>query len=155
MKALEARWESIVDLLGNESLPEYLRVYWNSRNPLTRKTALFKTIRGAIRNRADAFELIRNLDRCARVYAALQSPADREWSSEERDGLTQLRLFNVRQPFAVLLAAFDRLGEPDRAEPQTIVLSCKSPESRRRRPQIRNFLQSSYANSPFPYLTLL
>ena len=116
VKTLEARWESIVDLLGNESLPEYLRVYWNSRNPLTRKTALFKTIRSAIRNRADAFELIRNMDRCARVYAALQSPADREWSPEERDGLTQLRLFNVRQPFAVLLAAFDRLGEQDRAE---------------------------------------
>ena len=36
--ALERRWEGIVGLLGSESLPEFLRVYWNSRNRLMRRT---------------------------------------------------------------------------------------------------------------------
>ena len=45
--SLESRWESIVGLLGSESLPEFPRVYWNSRHRLVRKADLFKTIRGA------------------------------------------------------------------------------------------------------------
>ena len=32
IKTLEDRWEGIVGLLGSESFPEFLRVFWNSRN---------------------------------------------------------------------------------------------------------------------------
>ena len=32
IKTLEERWEGIVDLLGSESFPEFLRVFWNSHN---------------------------------------------------------------------------------------------------------------------------
>ena len=112
--ALERRWEGIVGLLGSESLPEFLRVYWNSRNRLVRKADLFKTIRSAIDDRGSAFALVRDLDRQARVYAALRNPDDGSWSAEERAGLSQLQMFNVRQPLALLLAAFDRFSEPDR-----------------------------------------
>ena len=45
---LEDRWEGIVGLLGSESFPEFLRVFWNSRNRLVRKADLFKVIRNAI-----------------------------------------------------------------------------------------------------------
>lgn len=106
--ALESRWEGIVGLLGSESFPEFLRVYWNSCNRLVRKADLFKTIRGSVTDRAAVFELIRDVDRYARVYTALRSPEDGAWTSEERDSLSQLQMFNVRQPLALLLAAFDR-----------------------------------------------
>ena len=112
--ALERRWEGIVGLLGSESLPEFLRVYWNSRNRLVRKADLFKTIRSVIDDRGSAFALVRDLDRQARVYAALRSPDDGSWSVEERAGLSQLQMFNVRQPLALLLAAFERFSEQDR-----------------------------------------
>ncbi len=115
IKALEDRWEGIVELLGSESFPEFLRVSWNSRNKLARKADLFKTIRNAIRDKAGAFELIRDLDRHARVYAALRSPEEGFWTDQERDSLTQLQMFNVRQPLSVLLAAYERLAENDRA----------------------------------------
>ena len=45
LKALEDRWERITGLLGSESFPEFLRIFWNSRNKLVRKSDLFKTIR--------------------------------------------------------------------------------------------------------------
>jgi len=112
--ALERRWEGIVGLLGSESLPEFLRVYWNSRNRLVRKADLFKTIRSVIDDRGSAFKLVRDLDRQARVYAALRNPDDGSWTAEERAGLSQLQMFNVRQPLALLLAAFDQFSEPDR-----------------------------------------
>lgn len=113
--ALESRWEGIIGLLGGESFPEFLRTFWNSRNPLVRKTELFKTIRGTVTGRAAAFDLVRDLDRQARVYAQLRNPEEGSWEVAERNSLQQLGMFGVRQPFAVLLAAFDRFAENDRA----------------------------------------
>ena len=114
IKALEARWEGIIGLLGSESFPGFLRVFWNSRNPLVRKTGLFKTIRSSIGDKSAAFALVRDLDQQARVYADLRNPEQGGWMPPERDCLRQLQLYGVRQPFAVLLAAFDRFGEGDR-----------------------------------------
>ena len=114
IRTLEDRWEDIVGLLGSESFPEFLRVFWNSRHRLVRKANLFKTIRDAIGDKAGAFELIRDLDRQARVYAELRSPETGSWTPHERDSLTQLQMFNVRQPLSVLLAVFDRFAEADR-----------------------------------------
>ena len=115
IKSLEEIWEGIGDLLGSESFPEFLRVFWNSHNRLVRKADLFKTIRNAIRDKSQAFALIRDMDRHARVYAALRNPEDNSWTPDERNSLSQLQMFNVRQPLALLLAAFDQFAEDNRA----------------------------------------
>ena len=115
IKALEGRWDSIVDLLGSERFPEFLRTFWNSRNRLVRKADLFKVIRNATQDRPAAFTLIRQMDRNAQVYVALRRPEEGDnWTPEERKSLEQLKMFNVRQPLSLLLAAFERLGEEDR-----------------------------------------
>ncbi|WP_417908578.1 DUF262 domain-containing protein [Candidatus Electronema sp. PJ] len=114
LNALEERWERIVELLGSESFPEFLRVFWNSRNRLARKLDLFKTIRKRINSREAAFALLRHLDQAAAVYAALRDPQDKLWNHEERDYLKQLIMFNVRQPLAVLLACHDRYFTTER-----------------------------------------
>ena len=114
INALESRWEGVVGLLSSENFPEFLRVFWNSRNRLVRKADLFKTMRSAIGDRASVFQLIRDMDRHARVYAALRRPEDDSWTAEERNSLAQLQMFNVRQPLALLLAAFEQFAERDR-----------------------------------------
>ena len=115
IKALEDRWDSIVDLLGSERFPEFLRTFWNSRNKLVRKADLFKVIRSATQNRPAAFTLIREMDRSAQVYVALRRPEEgSNWTAEERKSLEQLKMFNVRQPLSLLLAVFERFGEEDR-----------------------------------------
>lgn len=115
IKALEDRWDSIVDLLGSERFPEFLRTFWNSRNRLVRKADLFKVIRSATQNRPAAFTLIREMDRSAQVYVALRRPEEgSNWTPEERKSLEQLKMFNVRQPLSLLLAVFERFGEKDR-----------------------------------------
>jgi hypothetical protein len=114
LQNLEERWEGIVGLLGSESFPEFLRIFWNSRHKLVRKSHLFKTIRRVIVKKSEAFSLIRELDTHARIYAALRNPQESSWSRKERDYLKQLQMFNVRQPLALLLAAYNRLGEDDR-----------------------------------------
>lgn len=114
LRALEDRWERIVGLLGSESFPEFLRVFWNSRNRLVRKADLFKTIRKRIATRDAAFTLLRDLDQEAAVYAALRDPQDDLWTPEERLALKQLLMFNVRQPLAMLMACHARFVEMDR-----------------------------------------
>ncbi len=107
MKALEERWEGIVGILGSESFPDFLRVFWNSRNKLVRKSDLFKTIRREVHGKEAVFELVRNLDTHARVYAALRDPQADHWSREQRQLLQHLKMFNVRQPFSLLMAAHE------------------------------------------------
>ena len=116
IKALEDRWDSIVDSLGSERFPEFLRSFWNSRNKLVRKADLFKVIRSTTQDRLAAFTLIHQMDRSAQVYVALCRPEEgSDWTPEERKSLEQLKMFNVRQPLALLLAVFERFGEQDRS----------------------------------------
>ena len=114
LKALEDRWERIVGLLGSESFPEFLRVFWNSRNRLVRKSDLFKTIRRRISMRDGAFQLLRDLDHSVAVYAALRDPQDGSWNAEEKRALAQLLMFNVRQPLAMLMACHVKFFDAQR-----------------------------------------
>lgn len=114
LNALEEQWERIVGMLGSESFPEFLRVFWNSRNKLARKSELFKTIRKQISSREAAFQLLRQLDQSAAVYAALRDHQDVSWNKDEQDCLKQLMMFNVRQPLAMLMACHERYYEAER-----------------------------------------
>ncbi len=115
MKALEDQWERIVGLLGSESFPEFLRIFWNSHHKLVRKADLFKTIRRHINAKDQAFSLVRELDYSAETYAALRDPGHEGWNPEEREALQQLMMFNVRQPLAMLMACYRRFYESERA----------------------------------------
>jgi Protein of unknown function DUF262/Protein of unknown function (DUF1524) len=114
LRSLEERWERIVGLLGSESFPEFLRIFWNSRNKLVRKSDLFKTIRKRIATKAAAFSLVRDLDASAAVYAALRDPQDPAWNRDEKLALEQLQMFSVRQPLAMLMTCHSRFFDQDR-----------------------------------------
>jgi len=105
MKTLEDRWEAIVGRLGSESFPDFLRIHWNSRYSLVRQTDLFKTIRAKIKTREDAFQLLRELEADLETYLLVTQPERFAQGSVLQDNLNTLDLFNVTQPFTVLLAA--------------------------------------------------
>jgi uncharacterized protein with ParB-like and HNH nuclease domain len=109
MKQLEEDWEVIVDRLGSENMPDFFRVFWNSRNPIVRKADLFKTIRKKITSKQEAFTLIRSLKESASIYFGLQNASDKLWNKEEVFYLEQLSMFNVSQPIPLLLAVFENL----------------------------------------------
>jgi hypothetical protein len=72
---------------------------------------LFKTIRKEVQNKQSAFDLIRNLDTHAHVYSALRDPQSDHWSQDQRDSLLQLKLFAVRQPMSLLMAAHEAYAD--------------------------------------------
>ena len=114
LKSFEDRWETIIEQLGNESFQEFLSVFWNSSNKLTRKMELFKTIKKYISDHGKAFELLRSLDVAASIYSALRDAMDASWNKEEKRVIDELRMFNVRQPLSMLMACHNRFYEQDR-----------------------------------------
>ncbi|MBL7691864.1 MAG: DUF262 domain-containing protein [Flavipsychrobacter sp.] len=113
LNILDERWEILVGKLGSESFPDFLRAHWNSRNKLVRSSDLFKTIRAKVLNRQQVFELIREMEEDADPYVALSRPEDSLWNTEQGEFIEELRMFNVRQLYPLLLSGYRRLSEPD------------------------------------------
>ncbi|MFN8360230.1 MAG: DUF262 domain-containing HNH endonuclease family protein [Candidatus Kapaibacterium sp.] len=123
IEELELLWSNIVGKLGNQKFEDYLRYYWNSKNKTVRKTALFKTIRKYITDKAQAFALLRELDDGADVYMALQNPDDDLWNGkpELSNALRELKLFQIKQTLSLFIAAYYNL---DQAGFTRVVKSC-------------------------------
>ncbi|MFN8592331.1 MAG: DUF262 domain-containing HNH endonuclease family protein [Thermomicrobiales bacterium] len=111
LESLELRWEALVGRLGAESFPEFLRAHWRSRQSPVRQSELFKTIRSHVSTPEHVFMLMREMEEDLDVYLALTRPENSDWSREWKDLVSSLRLFNVRQPFPLLLLAKRRLDD--------------------------------------------
>lgn len=105
LKVLDDRWNAIVGRLGSESFPDFVRTHWNSRQKFVRHTDLFKAIRTSVTTREQAFELLRAMEEDLDTYLFLLSPESSDWPPELKKHATNLRMFNVKQPFSLLLAA--------------------------------------------------
>lgn len=105
LRTLEERWEAMVSRLQEDKFPEFLRIHWNSRHDFTRQAELFKTIRHHVTERQAAFQLLREMDEDLDTYLALSSPEGSAWAVEDKQRVTVLKNFRVRQPFTLLLAA--------------------------------------------------
>jgi hypothetical protein len=113
MDELERRWEAMVGRLGSESFPDFLRMHWNSRQSFARQSELFKTIRQRIQNREAVFTLLREMDEDIDTYLALTQPEGSQWPPVRKQSAQELRMFSVRQPFPMLMAARRRLTDAD------------------------------------------
>lgn len=102
---LERRWDNMVGRLGSESFPDFLRMHWNSRHPFARQAELFKTIRNHVSDPKQVFDLLRTMDQDIDTYLALTQPENSDWQGTWRESAQELRMFSVRQPFPMLMAA--------------------------------------------------
>lgn len=113
MNALEDRWEAMVTRLGSESFPDFLRIHWISRRSFVRQSELFKTIRANVSKREEVFELLREMDEDLDTYLALTAPEASHWPPDLKGCAQNLRMFNVRQPFPLIIAAHRRFEDKD------------------------------------------
>jgi hypothetical protein len=113
LKALDDRWEKIVDRLGSESFPDFLRGHWIGRHDLVRQSDLFKRIKHQVRGRRDAFGLLMGMDEDVDCYLALTSPDVSNWSAVAKEQARLLKMFSVRQPFPLLMVARRHLSDAD------------------------------------------
>ncbi|MGI8639038.1 MAG: DUF262 domain-containing protein [Pyrinomonadaceae bacterium] len=105
------QWKRIIEITDLSGFPTFLRYYWNSRFDLVRKEQLFKALRRSISDAEQAFALLDDLEEYAAVYIALKNPNDELWAGnkEIRRRISELKLFNVTQPYPLLLTTYFKL----------------------------------------------
>lgn len=109
VRTLEARVED-ADFIT------FLRHFWNSRAGATRERGLYASIRNEVRSAPAAVSFCRQIAVAAPLYAAIVAPDDDfwlDWSPQARDATATLARLGVQQYRPLLLAALEKLPEPD------------------------------------------
>ena len=115
---LDETWSTILSQLGGNNFTDFVRYHHNSHRAFSTKRELFKSVRQLYTLPEQAHGYLQSLLDTAPVYASLSEPYDEWW---QRDGgryrdaihfLEGLKLFRIRQPYTVLMAAFQKF-QPD------------------------------------------
>jgi uncharacterized protein with ParB-like and HNH nuclease domain len=107
INTLEEKWFKLTSNLGAEKLPDFLRYYWNSKNRTVRSNELFKAVRKSIIKPEQVFRLMDELLSYSDIYIALKDATDEYWENDTdiTKYIELLNLFNLKQPYSLLMAA--------------------------------------------------
>lgn len=109
---LDESWAEIVSQLGESNFTDFIRYHHNFQATLVTKKELFSSVRKLANTPEKAYGYIRSLSQYAPVYASLLNPHDEWWASQDvvyrsvKKYLEGFDLFNIKQPFTILMAAF-------------------------------------------------
>ncbi len=109
---LDESWSDIVSQLGESNFTDFIRYHHNFQATLVTKKDLFSSIRKLINTPEKAYIYLRSLAQYAPLYASLLSPYDEWWAEQDiayrevRKYLEGFDLFNIKQPFTILMVAF-------------------------------------------------
>ncbi len=111
LDVIDRRWGQIIDDLGKENFTDFVRYHYHISNTLVTKKQLFNKITVAIKNTEDAVSYLKSLSEYAPIYAALNNVDDEMWKGKYQNikhYLRGLKLFNIKQPFLLLLVAYPK-----------------------------------------------
>lgn len=109
---LDESWSEIVVQLGDNNFSDFIRYHHNFQAIQSTKKELFSSIRKITDIPEKAHSYLRSLSQYAPVYASLLHPYDEWWSQQDMEYrkvkkyLEGFELFNIKQPFTILMAAF-------------------------------------------------
>jgi len=112
LNELDENWSEIVSQLGESNFTDFIRYHHNFQATLVTKKDLFASVRKLADTPEKAYSYLRSLSDYAPVYASLLNPHDDWWGSQDviyrsvRKYLEGFELFNIKQPFTMLMAAF-------------------------------------------------
>ena len=119
LSELDETWSGILTQLGENDFTDFVCYHHNSHCPLVSKKELFKSVRQLCSTPENAHGYLNSLTEAVPVYASLSNPYDEWWQQEDgkyREAvhfLDGLKLFGIRQPYTILMAAFLRNFTPD------------------------------------------
>lgn len=76
---IKLKWKKIVEIIGLDNFPTFLRHYWISTNKLIRQEYLFRAIKESITDSPSVINLLDSLEENALLYIALSNYADPFW----------------------------------------------------------------------------
>ncbi len=111
---MDKKWSEIISELGEGNFTDFVRYYHNANYPLVTKKKLFNGIRDKITQAENAQNYLNNLSEYAPIFAALNTPEDELWNnseySEVKPYLKAFKLFTIKQPFLLLLTAYNKFN---------------------------------------------
>lgn len=112
---IKTKWKKIVDIIGLDNFPTFLRHYWISKNKLIRQEYLFRAVKDTITDSPAVISLLDSLEDNARLYNALSNYSDSFWGGhrEIKKRIKELTLFKEKQAYPILIAAYNTLNEED------------------------------------------
>ena len=112
------KWGKIVDVIGLDNFPTFLRHYWISKFKLIRQEYLFRAVKDSISTSPQVIELLDSLEQNAQLYNALGNYADGFWQGhrEVKKRVKELTLFKEKQVYPLLIASYNNLGIEDFAK---------------------------------------
>ena len=112
---IKSKWKRIVDIIGLDNFPSFLRHYWISENKLIRQEYLFRAIKESVNDSTSVIELLDALDENAQLYNALSNYADSFWegNKEIKKRISELTLFKEKQAYPLLISAYNNLSLED------------------------------------------
>ncbi len=110
---VKQKWKSIVETIGLDIFPTFLRHFWISKRKLIRQEYLFRALRESISTSPEVIELLEALDNNAKLYNALSNPTDSFWKGhkEIKKRIKELTLFKEKQAYPILISAYNNLSE--------------------------------------------
>lgn len=120
---VKEKWQRIVDTVGLDTFPAFLRHYWISKHKLIRQEYLFRAVKEMVKTSIDVINLLDDLEKDAQLYNALTNSSDPFWIGlrDVRKRIKELELFKERQALPLLLAAYNKLSSEEFSKTLRIV----------------------------------
>lgn len=111
LEHVKEKWRKIVDTIGLDNFPTFLRHYWISKNKLIRQEYLFRAMKDVVKTSPKVIELLDELEKNAQLYNALSNSSDPYWTGqkEQRKKVKEIELFKEKQALPLLLTAYNNL----------------------------------------------
>ena len=120
VEEFESRWSRTLEQLGETNFTAFLRSYAGMFSKLRHKKELYRYLKEHITAAGQVMPYIKALKENSSVYAALQNPDDAFWREYENgkyhdctEDLRVLRLFNIKTPLSLLMAAYQKYDAGD------------------------------------------
>lgn len=109
---LDEQWSEMIVQLGESNVSDYIRYHYNSQRRMVTKNNLFSSMRKILTKPEEAYQYLKSLIYYSPIYASLINPNDAWWGDQDvkyrnvLHYLNGIRLFNIKQPLTIFLAAF-------------------------------------------------
>lgn len=109
---LDEQLSEMIVQLGESNVSDYIRYHYNSQRRMVTKNNLFSSMRKILTKPEEAYQYLKSLIDYSPIYASLINPNDAWWGDQDvkyrnvLHYLNGIRLFNIKQPLTIFLAAF-------------------------------------------------
>ncbi|QXC09831.1 DUF262 domain-containing protein [Aeromonas sp. FDAARGOS 1408] len=113
---LDEQWSEIIYDLGENNISDFVRYHHNSQRKMVTKKELFSAMKKVVQKPEDAYQYLTSLIESSPIYTSLINPEESWWGEQDvkyREAIHNLngfRLFNIKQPLTILLAAFKKFS---------------------------------------------